>query len=727
MSSRGDAYAVSGSDADSRVSRRSAASAADQAVDKAVDDLTEQVSQLRHHLDGVLAHTDALIYAKDLDGRYTMANRAMLAVVGRPESEVVGRTDAELFPAAMAAQFTRHDAEVARNGEVARFEESVRQIDGSTKSFLSTRFPVRDESGVVYAVGGVSTDITESVRTRRQLAASQQRWRALVDSSPVSTVVLNAEDLRFVYANARAAEVFGVGNANELLGRACSDVIPAEGRPVLRERMAELLAGVPLDSVRMEILGYDQRRRTIEVNAGLVNFDDAPSIQIEIRDVTEREAAEEALRISEERFRMLWESSPVGVVESDLLGVIVSANPALCELVGRSAEELIGQSSLTALMPSDEAVHESASGVARSLRDGERAEATFETTYEHASGRAISVLVTVGLLYDSDGEPCRFIATIIDVTARRRAEEDLRASEVLLRTAFDYAPNGMLLMDGEGRLLQANPAICSLLGRTEDELQAVLDGLSVVHPDDQAALFVAVEEAQASDRGIASVDLRLVDDAGRAHWVSVSIALLEGPNGVSYILVQVQDIAERQAAHERLTHRATHDALTELPNRVLLSQRIRRALDERLQRVENSDVAVLFLDLDGFKAINDTHGHQVGDEVLIEVARRLQHAVRPTDLVARLGGDEFVVLCDALPHREEAGRIAERLRGLIAHPIPSSRGQLQVTVSIGISHAVEDITADQMLGQSDAAMYAEKRHRRRRQPVSMPIPGQRPA
>jgi len=240
-------------------------------------------------------------------------------------------------------------------------------------------------------------------------------------------------------------------------------------------------------------------------------------------------------------------------------------------------------------------------------------------------------------------------------------------------------------------------------------------------------LFVAVEEAQASDRGIASVDLRLVDDAGRAHWVSVSIALLEGPNGVSYILVQVQDIAERQAAHERLTHRATHDALTELPNRVLLSQRIRRALDERLQRVENSDVAVLFLDLDGFKAINDTHGHQVGDEVLIEVARRLQHAVRPTDLVARLGGDEFVVLCDALPHREEAGRIAERLRGLIAHPIPSSRGQLQVTVSIGISHAVEDITADQMLGQSDAAMYAEKRHRRRRQPASMPIPEQRPA
>jgi diguanylate cyclase (GGDEF)-like protein/PAS domain S-box-containing protein len=667
-----------------------------------------------------------LIYAKDLHGRYTIVNRAMLEVVGRPESEVVGRTDAELFPE-MAAQFTRHDDEVARTGEVARYEETVRQRDGSTKTFLSTRFPMRDESGVVYAVGGVSTDITESVRTRRHLAASQQRWRALVDSSPVATVVFGAQDLRFLYANARAADIFGVSNAGELTGRNCADVVPEAAREAYRERIAQLRAGQSVDNVRFQIVTFDGQPRTIEVNAGLVTFDDTNAIQAEVRDVTEREAADETLRISEERFRMLWEFSPVGVVESDLHGVLISANPALCELLGRTPEELIGQHSLSALTPSDEEAQRQVKQAANELRETRSARLSFETTYEHASGRPIPVLVTVGMLYDSDGAPCRFIATVLDITARRRAEEDLRASEVLLRTAFDYAPNGMLLMDGDGRLLQANPAICSLLGRTEDELQAVLDGLSVVHPDDQAALFVAVEEAQASDRGIASVDLRLVDDAGRAHWVSVSIALLEGPNGVSYILVQVQDIAERQAAHERLTHRATHDALTELPNRVLLSQRIRRALDERLQRVENSDVAVLFLDLDGFKAINDTHGHQVGDEVLIEVARRLQHAVRPTDLVARLGGDEFVVLCDALPHREEAGRIAERLRGLIAHPIPSSRGQLQVTVSIGISHAVEDITADQMLGQSDAAMYAEKRHRRRRQPASMPIPEQRPA
>jgi diguanylate cyclase (GGDEF)-like protein len=193
------------------------------------------------------------------------------------------------------------------------------------------------------------------------------------------------------------------------------------------------------------------------------------------------------------------------------------------------------------------------------------------------------------------------------------------------------------------------------------------------------------------------------------------------------VLVQVQDIAERQAAHERLTHRATHDALTELPNRVLLSQRIRRALDERLNRAENTDVALLFLDLDGFKAINDAHGHQVGDHVLIEVARRLQHAVRPTDLVARLGGDEFVVLCDTLPHAEEASRIAERLRDLISHPIRSSCGQVQVTVSIGISHASEGKTAEQMLGQSDAAMYADKRHRGRRLRPTIPVPVQRPA
>ena len=203
----------------------------------------DEMSQLRHHLDGVLAHTDALIYAKDLQGRYTMANRAMLELVGRSEAEVIGRTDWDLFPKAIAKQFTYHDVQVAGDGEVVRFEESVRQADGSTKAFLTTKFPMRDESGVLYAVGGVSADITESVRTRRQLAASQQRWRALVDASPVSTVVLGAHELQFVYANLRAAQVFGAGNPGELIGRAISEAIPHKGRPALRERMAELLGG----------------------------------------------------------------------------------------------------------------------------------------------------------------------------------------------------------------------------------------------------------------------------------------------------------------------------------------------------------------------------------------------------------------------------------------------------------------------------------------------------
>jgi diguanylate cyclase (GGDEF)-like protein/PAS domain S-box-containing protein len=719
-----DADAVPESDADVRDAARVRNSAA--SCEHVVENLTEQLVELRRHLDGVLAHTDTLIFAKDLQGRYTLANRAMLEVLGRHEAEVLGRADHELFPAAVAEEFARHDAQVARSGKVTRFEGSVVQPDGSTKTYLSTRFPMGDEAGVIYAVGGVATDITESVRTRRQLAASQQRWRALVDASPASIVVFSARDLRFVYANARAADVFGVTNARDLIGRACSDALPPETRARFRDRVADMLGGESLENTRLEILGFDGRHRTVEVNAGFVVFDDAPAIQVEVRDITAQEAAGEALRISEERFRMLWERSPVGVVESNLKGIALSVNPALCELVGRTAEELLGRSSLE-LMSTDAAMRVAAGAAALEVLEGRAGQQTFETTYIHSSGRAISVLVTIAMLYTSDGAPCRFVATVLDITARRQAEEDLRASEVLLRTAFDYAPNGMMLMDGDGVLLQTNPALCSLLGRTEDELKVAFEGLELVHPEDRSDLMGAVGDALVSENGTASVDMRLLDKEGRAHWTSVSLALLLGPQGVGNVLVQVQDIAERQAAHERLTHRATHDALTELPNRVLLSQRIKRALDERLHRADNTDVALLFLDLDGFKAINDTHGHQVGDEVLMEVARRLQHAVRPTDLVARLGGDEFVVLCDALPYPEEAVWIAERLGKLIAHPIQSSCGQLQVEVSVGISHAVEDITAQQLLGQADTAMYAEKRHRRRRLRGRVAMPQQRPA
>jgi diguanylate cyclase (GGDEF)-like protein/PAS domain S-box-containing protein len=676
-----------------------------------VDDLPEQLSHLRL-LRSVLAHTDVLIYAKDLQGRYILANRAMSAVLGLAERDVIGRTDQDLFPATGAEQYTHNDEQVVRSGGATRVEETLLQPDGTIRTFLSTKFPVRDESGVVHAVGGVSTDITESVRTRRELAASQKRWRALVDASPVSTVVFGTPDLRFLYANSRAAEVLGVRNADDLLGRSCIDVFPEESRARFRERLAGVIAGEPFESVRVEIVGFDGRRRTIEANAVAMTFDGAAAVQVELRDVTERDAAEEALRISEERFRMLWESAPVGVAESDLNGIIVSVNPALCQLVGRAADEIIGQS-VPSLMTDDGDANAITAQGAVTLLEGRSTQVSVEATIKHPSGRPTSVLVTAGLLYGTAGEPLRFIATVMDLTARRRAEKELRANEVLLRTAFDRAPNGLLLVDGEGRLLQANPALCSLLGRTEAELKATFDAFGLVHPEDRGDLSAAVEEALASSDGTSSVDLRLLGTANQAHWLSVSLAMLPGVHGLPNILVQVHDIAERRAAHERLQHRATHDALTELPNRELLSQRVSRALSERSQRPEGQHVALLFIDLDGFKMINDNCGHQVGDQVLIEVARRLQHAIRPTDLVARFGGDEFVVLCAGLPQAEEADRIAERLRELIGHSIKSECGQVHVSASIGISHAVGDVTAEQLLGEADAAMYAEKHGQRR--------------
>lgn len=329
-----------------------------------------------------------------------------------------------------------------------------------------------------------------------------------------------------------------------------------------------------------------------------------------------------------------------------------------------------------------------------------------------------------------------------------REQQALRASEESFRQAFEYAPSGMAIAEvgGEdhGLLLRVNDALCRLLGRPMTLLRRC-SFADLVHPEDTGVLLRTSAEG-------GRAELRLARRDGSYVWVSLRNSVVaDTADGPQFLLTHVEDIEERKRHELQLAHRASHDALTGLPNSAELMQRLGSRICEKPEaepgaahatdafkglgtppplpfdhhehlwapdapQGDGKGLAVLFCDLDGFKSINDRHGHGYGDAALQEVARRLLRAVRDNDTVARLGGDEFVVLADGLG-RTEASDLAVRLRQAIIPPMRIENRVLRVGASFGIGWASCGMTTKEILQSADQRMYIEKRsrsHNRRR-------------
>ncbi|MEU7409619.1 diguanylate cyclase CdgB [Streptomyces sp. NPDC042638] len=338
-----------------------------------------------------------------------------------------------------------------------------------------------------------------------------------------------------------------------------------------------------------------------------------------------------------------------------------------------------------------------------------------------------------------------------------RDQQALRASEESFRQAFEYAPSGMAIAemggDQHGRILRTNDALCRLLGRPASAMRRYSFS-DLVHPEDIGTLLRTSAEG-------GRAELRLGRRDGTYVWVSLRNSVVaDAADGPRFLLTHVEDIEERKRRELQLAHRASHDSLTGLPNSAELRSRLaarlcRRpahadtlasldaayghpafdapaghgfdfapgaeaydAYDHHVHAVAPEDgrddgtkgLAVLFCDLDGFKSINDRFGHNAGDAVLIEVARRLSGGVRDGDTVARLGGDEFVILADGLG-RADAQDLAVRLRNEIIQPIRAEGRAVRVGASFGIGWAHCGMTADEVLKSADERMYVEKRSR----------------
>jgi diguanylate cyclase (GGDEF)-like protein/PAS domain S-box-containing protein len=282
-------------------------------------------------------------------------------------------------------------------------------------------------------------------------------------------------------------------------------------------------------------------------------------------------------------------------------------------------------------------------------------------------------------------------------------------------SVFVNAPMGVALCTPVGRLLDVNAALGRLLGRSTDQLRghSLLD---LTHPEDVAAAQEAWRALQNEHPSPTRHESRLLRSDGVPVPVQISSAWVDAtPDGdPEHLVLIIEDITDRKALEAQLVHRSLHDPLTGLPNRILFQDRLRHAL-ERGHR-EQTPTCVLIIDLDGFKAINDAHGHPIGDLVLVAFAERLRSVLRASDTAARLGGDEFSIVCENTD-RADAEVLAERLRRGVQEPVVLEGTAVQLGMSIGIGSALggthPDEVLERLVREADDAMYAAKGPRRR--------------
>ncbi|WP_052668473.1 GGDEF domain-containing protein [Nitriliruptor alkaliphilus] len=286
----------------------------------------------------------------------------------------------------------------------------------------------------------------------------------------------------------------------------------------------------------------------------------------------------------------------------------------------------------------------------------------------------------------------------------------LTLAEERFRLAFDEAPIGIAVVHPDGRFEDINPALCALLDRTREELLGTrLRDLT--HPDDLDAPPIEHGDLLAGVTDSYAMDRRYLQRSGAEVWVNLHVSALRDHTGsIERFLVQVVDLTERKALEAKLSHAATHDPLTGLPNRRLVEDRLALAL--AASRRDAGTIAVLFCDLDGFKAVNDTHGHRIGDLLLTTVADRLRGVAREIDTVGRIGGDEFVVVAGSITDPEDAEQLAARVRRAIEQPVDLEGVHLTPRVSVGLHLADGYDTTDEVLSFADRRMYEAKTDRR---------------
>jgi diguanylate cyclase (GGDEF)-like protein/PAS domain S-box-containing protein len=533
----------------------------------------------------------------------------------------------------------------------------------------------------------IAQDVTERKRAEELLRESEERYRNVVELSPDAIFVHMDNKLTFV--NTAAVKLIGAKSADELVGRDIMELVHPDFRNTVRSRLNVLSRGREVPLIEEKFLRVDGTPVDVEVAAIGFHHGGRPAVQVVARDISERKAFEESLRQSETRYRDLFENANDIVYTHDLDGRITSMNFAGLRAGGYSLDEALSMNVRELVAPE---YRERADQAFRAKLANGVESTSYELEVLARDGRRVPVEINTRLMY-RDGKPVGVQGIARDITERK-------AHEARFRLLFERNLAGVFRSTMDGHILECNDAMARIFGfeRNAEMLSVVALDLYVEQQDRERYLQKLREQ-----RSLTNFELRMKRRDGTPIWVLENVTLLEH----DVIEGTIIDITDRKTAHEQIEWQAYHDALTGLPNRLLFRDRITMALAHARRSGRSS--AVMFLDLDQFKLVNDTLGHTIGDGLLQAVANRLVNCVRAEDTVARMGGDEFTILLSDVGDRRAAATVAQKVLDSIGQPLVVEQHELFATTSIGISVFPDDGSdAETLLKNADRAMYRAK-------------------
>ena len=663
------------------------------------------------HLERLSTIFDSAIDAvvtMDQEGRIIDWNPQAEATFGWSRAEAVGRLLEEtVIPGRYREAHRRGLAGFLATGKGPLLGRRV-EIEALHRS--GHEFPVElsiavARSGGRYVFSSFLRDITERRRAETALRESEERYRRIVETAFEGIWVIDAEN-RTTFVNPRMASMLGY-TVDEVIGRSVLDFMDADAQATFATNASRRQAE-PQAHHETRFRRKDGSELWTELEASPSRAEDGTytgSLAM-VTDVTQRRRAELALRESEERFRGLFYGVAAGQVLVAPDGRWLAVNPAFCQMVGYEESELLANGWQDIAHPGDQDL---AIAPLTDLIAGKIGYFHLEKRYVRKNGKALWVLLSVSSVIGDDGRVKYLVNQVQDITARKQAEHELQEQtslyEALIRAQSDL-DQIIILTDG-ARPIYINEAFSRITGFSSDELMQ------------KESLFDLVSSGEY--KGLAPNLLeRLQGQKAKAFATTITakngrIIELEGTDmqfeagGRDLVFTLARDMTERNEARRALEYQAQHDALTGLPNRTLIHAQLGAALEDGQSR--NHAVALLMLDVDHFKEVNDTFGHDAGDVLLRQIGPRLREVLPTGAVVARLGGDEFGIV---LPETDEPGASAAAGRLLVALERPFEvHGQLlDIASSIGIAvYPRHGDTADGLLRCGDIALFVAKRSR----------------
>lgn len=587
----------------------------------------------------------------------------------------------------------RYCRDATDRGEDHQLEYRMPAADGRVVWIHDSVQVVTDESGPV-KLQGLMFDVTSRRHTEEALRESEQKYRSIFDNAQVGLWRTRVSDGQLLECNERLARMFGYANrADAIRNLRTSGSYVDSGT---RERMiAEMDAHGEVNNFEARMIRKDGAAIWVRYSAKL----DRTHGYMEgvATDITKEKDAVESLRASERDLSNILDSMQDTYYRTDPEGTLLRASASVEQLLGYRPDELVGTKLQDLYVMPD-----AREAFLAALEAGDGKVRNYETALRHRDGRIVWVSTNAQRFFDEHGRLVGVEGTTRDVTESREAEIRMRK----LSGALEQSADAVMVTDREGVIEYVNPAFETTTGYARDEAVGRRPSLlkSGAHSEQ---FYRQLWQTILAGEVFQDVFVNRQKD-GTEYYEEKTISPIKGPDGaVTHFVATGKDITERMQTQERLQYLAHHDVLTGLPNRALFVDRLEHALARSHDR--QFMVALLFVDLDRFKVINDTLGHDVGDHALRELAVRLSGCVREGDTVARLGGDEFAVLLEDVTANENIAPIASKLLDALSRPFEWQRRELFITASIGISLApIDGQDPKTLLRHADIAMYRAK-------------------